>query len=409
MSFRAIAKAWNQAFFEPQSPVPLALYRIFFGLLVMAKLILFWPDWLNWFGVHGWVTLVTMHKMEGGTRINLFDVLPQNDLAIDIFFWAALLVSFSLTLGFMTRTSSILVWLALTSIDERELFAMHSGDTFLRVTSFFLIFAPASAAISVDRLIRIWRGKEEPELKPRVVWAQRMIQYLAALVYFVTAWWKATGTTWVNGTAIYYVHHLEQFQRFPLPSWVDNPLLIKLQTWFGLTVEFALGTLIWIKECRYWALLAGVILHLTLEYTMNVPLFQFIMMATFILFIDPVDLERFWAAVRNRIVVRLGPPVRLVYEASEFEALRRINLIRAIDILRRVDIVEDRTVMSNFSSAVRKNPYVLVDTPQGAIAGFGALLELGRVIPLLWPLRLIRQVAPNRATLDSEPRSVSEP
>jgi hypothetical protein len=329
-----------------------------------------------------------MHKMEGGTRIDLFDVIPQNDFAVNVFFWVALLAAVFLTVGFLTRISSLVVWLALTSMDERALYAMHSGDTFLRIAAFFLMFTPAGAAISVDRLIRIWKGKDQPEIQPRSVWAQRMIQYLAALVYFMTAWWKATGTTWVDGTAIYYVRHLEQFHRFPMPSFMDNPAMVKLQTWLGLAIEFALGTLIWIREVRYWVLLAGVGLHLTLEYTMNVPLFQFIMMSTFILFIDPADLDRVWAAVRARVAVRLGPAVKLVYDSSCVEGLRRVNVVRALDVLRMVEVIDDGAAVSKFRTTVGAKSYMVADSARGPRAGFDVLLELARVIPLLWPLRV---------------------
>ena len=75
-----------------------------------------------------------------------------------------------------------------------------------------------------------------------------------------------TSTTWNN------------FERFPVPSFMQDPAIVKLETWFTLAIEFALGVLIWFKELRYPLLAAGVVLHLSLEYTMNVPLFQWIIL-----------------------------------------------------------------------------------------------------------------------------------
>ena len=35
--------------------------------------------------------------------------------------------------------------------------------------------------------------------------------------------------------------------------------------------------LVWVRELRYWVLLGGVLLHVGIDYTMNIPLFGFIM------------------------------------------------------------------------------------------------------------------------------------
>ncbi len=72
MSFRTALNAWNDFFFTPQSPVPIALFRILYGMVVAATLILLHSDCLNWYGVRGWVTLSTMSTVEPGTRLNLF-------------------------------------------------------------------------------------------------------------------------------------------------------------------------------------------------------------------------------------------------------------------------------------------------------------------------------------------------
>src|SRR6516164_5819746 len=88
--------------------------------------------------------------------------------------------------------SIALVFLCLTSIQQRNLYITHGGDTFLRLAGFFLIFAPAGAALSLDRLIGMWRGKDSG-VRPRSPWAQRMIQIQLALVYLTTFLVKIKG------------------------------------------------------------------------------------------------------------------------------------------------------------------------------------------------------------------------
>jgi hypothetical protein len=291
-------------FFAEQSPTPIALFRIIYGVLVVATLLLLRPDWLAWYGAHAWVSLPTMHELEPGTRLNLFAIIPQNDAWIEALFWIFLASAICLTIGFLTRLNSIVVFLFLASIQQRNLFITHGGDTFLRIAGFFLMFAPAGAAFSVDRLIRIWRGKEGDEVRPRRPWAQRMIQLELSLMYFVTFCWKVEGITWVQGTALYYVYNLDELQRFPVPSWFLHPLMLKFGSWFGLVLEFSLGVLIWVKELRYILLALGVMFHLFLEYSLNVPMFEWDVLSAYILFVDPADIDRAWNWIRARAAGR---------------------------------------------------------------------------------------------------------
>jgi HTTM domain len=299
MTLRSLTNAWNEFFFAPQSPKPISLFRILYGCAVIATLLLLRPDWLVWYGPHAWISLATVRHVEPGVRLNLFTVIPQTDFAVNALFWVFLLSAVCLAAGLFTRLSTLIVFLCLTSIHQRNLYINHGGDTFLRVAGFFLIFAPAGAAFSLDRLIRIRRGKEGPEIQPRSPWAQRMIQFELALVYFTSFWWKSMGAPWVDGTALYYVLHLEEVRRFPIPHWIQQPVILKLGCWFTLALEFSLGVLIWIKEFRYPLLLLGLLFHLCLEYTLNIPMFQWDVLSAYILFIDPADLDRALKRLRS--------------------------------------------------------------------------------------------------------------
>ena len=193
MSVKSLVKAWNDFFFKPASPLPIAVFRIFFALLVIADLLLLSPDWLAWFGEDAWVSMATVHKLEPGVRINLFMLMPPGNLWPEVLFCVFLAFGIFLLAGFMTRASSIAVFICLASIQQRNPYIIHPGDTFMRVAAFFLMFAPAGAALSIDRLIRVRRGKEGPEIAPRSPWAQRMIQFELALAYLIACWWKSMG------------------------------------------------------------------------------------------------------------------------------------------------------------------------------------------------------------------------
>jgi hypothetical protein len=301
MTIQALVNAWNRFFFRPQSPINLALFRIFYGVCASITILLLHTDWINWYGVHAWATLPSIQQIEPGMRLNLFTVMPQDDRWIAAFFWVCLLSAVLLTFGAFTRVSSVVLFLCLTSMDQRNLLMLHGGDTFLRVAGFFLMFAPAGAALSLDRMVRVRRGLEGAAIEPRPPWAQRMIQIELAFMYFVSFWWKVKGHAWLDGTALFYVLHLRSIARFPVPHWIQSTAILKLGAWFTLALEFSLGVLIWVRRLRYPLLLLGILFHLGIDYALNLPLFSWDVLTAYILFVDPADLERFWLSVRGRL------------------------------------------------------------------------------------------------------------
>ena len=77
MSTNGLVAECDDFLFTPQSPLPIGLFRILYGLCVTATLLLLRPDWLAWYGPHAWVTSIAMAKIEPGVRLNLFNVIPQ--------------------------------------------------------------------------------------------------------------------------------------------------------------------------------------------------------------------------------------------------------------------------------------------------------------------------------------------
>jgi hypothetical protein len=287
---------WDDFFFQKQSPAPIALFRIAYGLCVVATLLLLRPDWLAWYGTRGWISLRTMQTVEPGLRLTFFAIFPRTgphaDTYINALFWVALCSALMLSAGLLTRVNSVLTFICLNSIQQRNLFVTQGGDTFLRVTGFFLMFAPAGALFSIDRLLHRWRGRDSEVVAPRSPWAQRMIQIELSLLYFCAAYWKVKGQAWLHGTALFIVYHLNAMKRFPLPGWFYHPMVLKVGSWATIATEFALGILIWVRKLRYFILAFGVALHLWLEYSLNIPMFQWDVLTAYILFIEPEDLAR---------------------------------------------------------------------------------------------------------------------
>jgi len=389
MILRKLTSKWNRFFFEPQPPTAIALFRIFYGLLIIAQLFLLHPQWRTWFGPHAFMGLDTMNRFSTGPRINLFVLLPRTDFAINAFFWVFLFFAVCLTLGYMSRVSSVAVFLFLSSIIERNHFIANGGENIMRLAGFFLMFAPVGAAFSVDRLLRVSKGQEGIEVPAYAPWAQRMIQLEMSVGYVLTVLWKLTGRTWWNGTAVYYALHMSGFHRFPVP-WADNLVAIKLATWLTLMIEFSAGILVWNRKLRYPVLAAAACMHLGIEYSMNIPLFEWVMISSFVTFVYPSDFPRFWNWVGHLLVPRSAFRTFVLHDDATAEVVNAARVLRVLDVFRLLHFVEVRSgdglaygLAGN--STTLENP-LLVISSRGVYGGYLAILSASPLLPLLWPL-----------------------
>ncbi len=388
ISVQDIQQRWHDFFFAPCSVLPIALYRILFGGLVLGYGALLWPDLLVWFGEHGVLSRATALQYLGAPRLNPLLWLPAGDAWVRGVFAIFMGAALGLTCGCATRLCSILVFIGLVSFHHRNPLILNSGDTFLRCAAFFLIFAPAGAALSFDRLWRILRGRESsaPPLHPP--WAQRLLQYQLAVVYLSTFLWKAQGATWLDGSALYYTSRLTEFQRFPVPYIFEHRWTILASTWGTLVVEFALGALVWIREWRYWILASGVVLHAGIEYSMNIPLFAFIMTTAYVTFVDGTDLQRVAQWLRRRCCgQQTQRPV--FYDGHCVFCTRTVQFLAALDVGRRLQLIDFRTpnLLAQWPTLdlARADRELLIVTSSGKwLGGFFALRYLVWSLPLLW-------------------------
>ena len=70
---------------------------------------------------------------------------------------------------------------------------------------------------------------------------------------------------------------------------------------FFLSEHSQLGTLVWVKELRIWVLLAGLLLHLGIEVSMSIGFFEWVMIAAYILFLEPKEV--FWLKDRLKLLI----------------------------------------------------------------------------------------------------------
>jgi hypothetical protein len=263
------------------------------------------PDLLVWFGTRGLATAQTVERWASGPRFSILLWLKPSDPIVIILFALLVIATITFTIGFHTRLSNITVWLLLASFFNRNPGILNGGDRILLLTTLLLIFAPSGVMYSLDAWLKTISSNQSSVKTAQFYepWILKLLQLQIAAVYYQSFWSKLGGIMWRNGTAVYYVAHLQDFTRFPVPYLFDHLWTCKLLTWGTLAIEFSLWSLIWVKQFRYWVLVAGVILHLGIEWSMNIPVFEFLMICSYVLFIDPTDLECVFKSVKTSVLV----------------------------------------------------------------------------------------------------------
>jgi len=285
---RALWVKWQNFWFEPQSPYPLAIFRIVFGFLLMLNFAFqYLPQYQLFFGVEPIIATsdILHYRFNNLPVFDLFLLMPNDDSWRLGFLTFCILLSLMLTLGLFTRTVTIILFLCLLTLNNHFPMILHAGDNYCRLVLLFMCFAPSGAVLSLDRYF----ARQKQLILAVEAWPQRLIQVQLTYVYFINWIYKVISAQWTEGSAVYYATRLTQYFRFDLPPLVDTPLGSMFLSWFTLLIEFALFAFIWQKKTRYWVLLVGAIFHIGLDWCFNLGLFEWFFIASYILFIDPKD------------------------------------------------------------------------------------------------------------------------
>jgi len=354
---RAWLRNLDHFWFGTGSPVAIGVIRILIGFWALTNLLMVSIDFRAWFTERGYVPFeFAMRKMPnlGGRLSGPYDwfQLPFDVPRVSLvnFFglgasepWMAfvylltIVAALTTTLGLWSRVSTILLALGMVTIHHRNGFIVHGGDTVMRVMVLYLAIAPSGAACSLDRIIGLWKGRLSPTVPSISLWPQRLIAFNVALVYFTTFWHKMRGDLWRDGTATWYPARLNEFDRFWVPSFLDNPPVIYLTTYGTLATELALGTLVFFRPLRKWVLLAGLMMHAYIEYSMNIPLFAFVICSCYVAFYDGEEVTSWFRELGkkfDRFRVRVWTPKGAAMRpgpAAALQAMDPMGLVRYTD------------------------------------------------------------------------------
>jgi hypothetical protein len=292
-----IVAAWERFWFAPAPTATVALFRITFGVVVLAWTLSLAPALYSLYSDEG--VLPEQPDYGSAAAWGVLQTFPGNT-AVTVLYLLLLVGSLALIVGFQARLAAAVVFVCLVSFSHRNPWVLNSGDLLLSVLAFYLMLAPSGASLSIDR----WRRERDRfwHFPTRPIWPLRLVQVQLSVLYLAAVWAKVRGATWNDGTAISYAFRIEDLQRFPVPAFVvDSLLLVNLMTYGTLAVELALGILVWNRVLRPWVLLLGVALHLGIDYAVRVGFFSYAILVAYVAFLPPEAVSARVLRLRDRL------------------------------------------------------------------------------------------------------------
>lgn len=282
----AVIQTWNGFFHVVEPSHTVALFRILFGVLLLVNVAFFARDARLWIGPKGILADDEYRRVYGRSRLTLLQYLPPTDGSVRLVLGLHVLSVAGLTLGFMTPWSAAGVYLTLTSLQHRNPLVCYGGDDVLRIMALLITFSGAGDVASIDRW---WSDRLGESAPVRTAWCTRLMQLQVSVIYLQAFLTKFSGSTWRTGSAVYYAVEVPKYQRLRLPSFARTLAWSRVLSWWTIALEFALGSLVWIREWRPATIVAGITLHLGMEAFMNLHLFGPAMIVCLLLFLEPAQ------------------------------------------------------------------------------------------------------------------------
>jgi hypothetical protein len=166
---------------------------------------------------------------------------------------------------------------------------LSGADAAMRVFLFCLVWADCGSVWSLDAWMAAPR-KPMPSSVTRpttMVAPLRLIRFQIALIYLSTGLWKIFNPSWRDGSAVHFVVESNVYRRLPhgMPLAFDR--VVSLLTYGTLMWELAFAFLLLFAPTRRIALVVGVMIHLGMLSTIEVGPFHFMMLASYLAFLDP--------------------------------------------------------------------------------------------------------------------------
>ncbi|GAA2072433.1 hypothetical protein GCM10009840_01320 [Pseudolysinimonas kribbensis] len=285
-----------------------AMFRITYGVIVLIVLAGSWADRQYLWGV-GSRFIDPVADNRGYPWFFEAIFIKSNVVVFDVAYYLLAALAVLFVIGWRTRWVAPFLLLFWIGLEVNSTLLTNGGDTIMRVTLLFALFADMTQHWSLDSWLRRRRPRRAAVASSWApAWAGNLLHNTALvlclwqilLVYATSALLKFQGLEWKNGTATYYSLVLDVFRPYPwlsqlVTAW-DVPVHLLTYATMGLQLLFPVF-LVW-RPTRIVALIGVTGVHLGIGLFLGLWPFSLAMIAVDFLFVRDETWRWFIGLVR---------------------------------------------------------------------------------------------------------------
>ncbi len=287
-----LATLWTRFWFAPVQPHVYGALRLVFGLLALLDLVGATPVALYW-------PLDALTPVPGsGLGVRAF--LADQGLGVAagwVAFLALALVHACTAAGLVSAWSVPLSFVGSVAQTYWNPYPLSSAHQVLVVVLFCLVWADCGAVLSVDRWLRARQAQAKTPPPMALAWPLRLVQIQVSLIYLNSGLWKLFGEAWRDGSATYLAVSHSVFRRFPYDVPPELHVVLTVLTYATLLWEITFPLLLLSRRWRPIALCFGVAMHVGVWLLLEVGPFSWMMIGSYVAFVEPSTLAR-WVDAR---------------------------------------------------------------------------------------------------------------
>lgn len=293
--FSIMASLWNEFWYGEKNLKALAIFRIAIAAIFFSFFLSRIPDLELFYTNTGLIHSSNFMMDENLAHYHQSIFRYVDSLELVQALHALLLLSlFTLTIGYKTRLSSVLVYVLHLMFIQRNPGVQYGIDFIGTFYLFYLMFTKSNAYYSLDALLaqrkkRLMKKFRAPDLFSSV--AIRFMQIQICIIYFYAGAAKLKGTRWWNGSAIWDVFSMEGLARWDLSFVVWIPDALVFLCYLVLLWEIYFPVLVWFQKSRIPIIIFGTLMHLGFAILINIPNFSIFMISIYILFLSNQNIE----------------------------------------------------------------------------------------------------------------------
>ena len=361
----------------------LAIFRIGLALLIIIDLIRRSEDLkahYTDFGILPRAALLEHFSNSWRWSIHLFsgELIFQS-----LLFIIAGLAAFCLLIGYKTRFFTILCWVLMMSLHNRNWMILNSGDIEFRLFLFWGIFLPLGACYSVDSALN---SSPNPLPKRILSGATLALTLQICFIYWFAWFLKSDPIWWQEGSAVYYALNLDyivtRFGQFLL-NFPDLLVFTTFSTlWLELLGPFFLFIPFRTDFFRFCTVIVFILLHLGFRLGLIIGLFPFVSIVAWLVFLP----SSFWDKIHQKIRTQQTQGLKIYYDRECDFCKKMVHLLCTFLILPRRSLIVLQDKPEILTEMKDENSWVVVDWQGNNYFQFQAITYVCRLSPLIRPI-----------------------